>query len=67
MTEDKRTIEIYIGYRDGTWDTDYVDIVHEDIKPISEGLYDYMKEHDDEFKDMAFYGIYNIPNLDEGD
>lgn len=58
----QRTIEIYMGYTDGTWDTDYIDIFDEGLLPIEDLVQQYMEKHDDDFSNMVFYGIYNIPN-----
>lgn len=62
---DKRIIELYIGYVDNTWDTVNIEVIDDGSLPVEELVYVYMKEHGDEFGDIAFYGIYNIPNLEE--
>jgi len=59
---DKRTIEIYIGYANNTWDTDVIEVIDEGIFPIEDLVYSYMKKYGENYKNMVFYGIYNIVN-----
>lgn len=62
---DEITIELYIGYVDNTWSTVDIEVIDDGRLPIEELVYVYMKEHGDKFENMAFYGIYNIPNLED--
>ena len=62
---DERTIELYIGYVDNTWSTVNIEVIDDGWLPIEEIVHAYMWEHEDEFGDIAFYGIYNIPNLED--
>lgn len=62
---DERIIEIYIGYIDGTWSTTNIEVIDEGIFSVEDLVFHYMKEHEDEFENMAFYGIYHIPSNEE--
>lgn len=62
---DERTIELYIGYVDNTWSTVDIEVIDEGIFSVEDLVHAYMKEHADEFENMAFYGIYHIPNFEE--
>jgi hypothetical protein len=76
----KRTVEIYIGYTDRTWDTDYIEVPELLIKQYSEHIdiiddltkiYDkHLNEIEPQVKegmpDIAFIGVYSFP-VEEGD
>lgn len=64
MSENKRTIEVYLGYQDGTWDTDYVEIIDNNMFPIEDLVDIYMQRHMKDYKNIVFWGIYNIPEDD---
>jgi hypothetical protein len=63
------TIEIYIGYECGTWESDYIDIPAVSDNTINELIDKYMMEKIDEGKytTAVFWGLYNIASQDDDD
>ena len=73
-----RIVEIYIGYTNGTWDTEYIDVPSkvldkfEDDKDITNELASLYEKHLDTLSiktnsspSIAFVGVYNIPSEEE--
>lgn len=71
----KRMIEVYIGYTNGSgepgqWQTDYVDIPADTPKrqiekKAIEVTYSQLRRN--KVENVAFVGLYNIPDPDEED
>ena len=60
ISEDKITVEVYIGYLDGTWDTDYIEIPSYSERSVDALISEYMMAHMEEYGSVVFWGVYNI-------
>ena len=65
MTETK-TVEIYIGFLDNTWSTDYIEIPSVSEKTIDELIDEYGHANIGN-ENIAFWGLYNMTTEDDED
>ena len=61
-----KTVEIYIGFLDKSWSTDYIEIPAVSEKTINELIDEYVQANIDN-ENIAFWGLYNITAEDEED
>jgi len=61
-----KTVEIYIGFLDGTWSTDYIEIPAVSDKTIDELIDEYAQANIDN-ENIAFWGLYNMTAEEEDD